>query len=131
VQLTRSLASAWAPDNIQANAVLPGWIDTDLTRGAREQVPGLHENVLRRTPAARWGVINDLSGIAVFLASPASDFITGAAIPVDGGYSIQQHDRNALDKLIPHRWKQSARDAFTWSLKRSESRSILESAAEL
>jgi len=57
--------------------------------GAREQVPGLHENVLRRTPAARWGVINDLSGIAVFLASPASDFITGAAIPVDGGYSIQ------------------------------------------
>jgi NAD(P)-dependent dehydrogenase (short-subunit alcohol dehydrogenase family) len=52
VQLTRSLASAWARDNIQANAVLPGWIDTDLTRGAREQVPGLHENVLRRTPAA-------------------------------------------------------------------------------
>ena len=89
VQLTRSLASAWARDNIQANAVLPGWIDTDLTRQAREQVPGLHENVLRRTPAARWGVIDDLAGIAVFLASPASDFITGAAIPVDGGYSIQ------------------------------------------
>ena len=89
VQLTRSLASAWARDNIQANAVLPGWIDTDLTRGAREQIPGLHENVLRRTPAARWGVIDDLAGIAVFLASPASDFITGAAIPVDGGYSIQ------------------------------------------
>jgi 2-dehydro-3-deoxy-D-gluconate 5-dehydrogenase len=89
VQLTRSLASAWARDNIQANAVLPGWIDTDLTRGAREQIPGLHENVLRRTPVARWGVIDDLAGIAVFLASPASDFITGAAIPVDGGYSIQ------------------------------------------
>ena len=78
-----------ASDNIQANAILPGWIDTDLTRSAREQVPGLHENVLRRTPAARWGVINDLSGIAVFLASAASDFITGAAIPVDGGYSVQ------------------------------------------
>jgi 2-dehydro-3-deoxy-D-gluconate 5-dehydrogenase len=89
VQLTRSLASAWARDNIQANAVLPGWIDTDLTRVAREQIPGLHENVLRRTPAARWGVIDDLAGIAVFLASPASDFISGAAIPVDGGYSIQ------------------------------------------
>jgi 2-deoxy-D-gluconate 3-dehydrogenase len=89
VQLTRSLASAWARDNIQANAVLPGWIDTDLTRGAREQIPGLHENVLRRTPAARWGVIDDLAGIAVFLASPASDFVSGAAIPVDGGYSIQ------------------------------------------
>jgi 2-dehydro-3-deoxy-D-gluconate 5-dehydrogenase len=89
VQLTRSLASAWAADNIQANAVLPGWIDTDLTRVAREQIPGLHENVLRRTPAARWGVIDDLAGVAVFLASPASDFVSGAAIPVDGGYSIQ------------------------------------------
>jgi 2-dehydro-3-deoxy-D-gluconate 5-dehydrogenase len=88
VQLTRSLASAWARDNIQANAVLPGWIDTDLTRGAREQIPGLNENVLGRTPAARLGAIDDLSGIAVFLASSASDFIR-AAIPVDGGYSIQ------------------------------------------
>ena len=79
-----------ARDNIQANAVLPGWIDTDLTRGAREQIPGLNENVLGRTPAARWGAVDDLSGIAVFLAvSSASDFITGAAIPVDGGYSIQ------------------------------------------
>ena len=78
VQLTRSLASAWARDNIQANAVLPGWIDTDLTRGAREQIPGLNENVLGRTPAARWGAIDDLSSIAVFLASSASDFITGA-----------------------------------------------------
>jgi 2-deoxy-D-gluconate 3-dehydrogenase len=68
--------------------VLPGWIDTDLTRKAREQVQGLHERVLARTPAGRWGVPADLAGIAVFLASGASDFITGAAIPVDGGYSI-------------------------------------------
>jgi 2-deoxy-D-gluconate 3-dehydrogenase len=89
VQLTKSLATAWARDNIQVNAVLPGWIDTDLTRGARQEVPGLNETVLRRTPAGRWGVIDDMAGIAVFLASPASDFITGAAIPVDGGYSIQ------------------------------------------
>jgi 2-deoxy-D-gluconate 3-dehydrogenase len=89
VQLTKSLATAWAPDNIQVNAVLPGWIDTDLTRRARQEVPGLNETVLRRTPAGRWGVIDDMAGIAVFLASPASDFITGAAIPVDGGYSIQ------------------------------------------
>jgi len=88
VQFTRSIATAWAADAIQANAVLPGWIDTDLTRGAREQVAGLHERVLARTPAGRWGVPADLAGIAVFLASPASDFITGAAIPVDGGYSI-------------------------------------------
>ena len=88
VQFTRSLATAWAADNIQANAVLPGWIDTDLTRKAREQVPGLNERVLGRTPAGRWGVPADLAGIAVFLASSASDFITGAAIPVDGGYSV-------------------------------------------
>jgi 2-deoxy-D-gluconate 3-dehydrogenase len=89
VQFTRACASAWARDNIQVNAVLPGWIDTALTRGARQQVPGLHENVLRRTPAGRWGTIDDMSGIAIFLASPASDFVTGTAIPVDGGYSIQ------------------------------------------
>ena len=89
VQLTRGLATAWAKDNIQVNAVLPGWIDTELTRAARQIVPGLHERVLQRTPAGRWGVSGDLAGIAIFLASRASDFITGAAIPVDGGYSVQ------------------------------------------
>jgi len=89
VQLTKSLAAAWARDNIQVNAVLPGWIDTDLTRQARSQVPGLNENVLRRTPAGRWGGLDDMAGVAVFLAAPASDFVTGAAIPVDGGFSIQ------------------------------------------
>ena len=89
VQMTRALATAWMRDNIQVNAVLPGWIDTALTRGARNDVKGLHENVLRRTPAGRWGEPKDLSGIAVFLCAPASDFITGTAIPVDGGYSVQ------------------------------------------
>jgi 2-deoxy-D-gluconate 3-dehydrogenase len=89
VQLTKSMAAAWAADNIQVNAVLPGWIDTDLTRQGRREVPGLHESVLRRTPAGRWGEIDDMAGVAVFLASRASDFITGAVIPVDGGYSIQ------------------------------------------
>ena len=88
VQFTRSCAVAWAADNIQANAVLPGWIDTDLTTRAREQIEGLHEKVLGRSPAARWGAIADFAGIAVFLASPASDFVTGTAIAVDGGYSI-------------------------------------------
>jgi len=88
VQFTRSCACAWAPDNIQANAVLPGWIDTDLTRRARQDIDGLHDKVLARTPAARWGASADFAGIAVFLASPASDFVTGTAIPVDGGYSI-------------------------------------------
>jgi 2-deoxy-D-gluconate 3-dehydrogenase len=88
VQFTRSIATAWAVDDIQCNAVLPGWIDTELTQGAREQVPGLNERVLARTPAGRWGVPSDLAGLAVFLASSASDFVTGAAIPVDGGFSI-------------------------------------------
>jgi 2-deoxy-D-gluconate 3-dehydrogenase len=89
VQFTRALATAWAKDNIQVNSVLPGWIDTDLTKRARQQVEGLHERVLGRTPAARWGTPDDHAGIAVFLASHASDFVTGTAIPVDGGYSIQ------------------------------------------
>ena len=89
VQLTRALATAWAKDNIQVNAVLPGWIDTALTQRARKEIGGLHERVLARTPAGRWGEPRDLSGIAVFLCSKASDFITGTAIPVDGGYSVQ------------------------------------------
>jgi 2-deoxy-D-gluconate 3-dehydrogenase len=89
VQLTKALAAAWAKDSIQVNAVLPGWIDTDLTRRARKEVDGLHERVLARTPAGRWGEPQDLAGIAVFLCSRASDFITGTAIPVDGGYSSQ------------------------------------------
>ena len=67
VQFTRSCAVAWAADNIQANAILPGWIDTDLTKRAREQIDGLHDKVLARTPAARWGGIADFAGIAVFL----------------------------------------------------------------
>ncbi len=87
VQMTKALACAWAKDNIQANAILPGWIDTELTRSARVEVPGLNERVLSRTPAGRWGIPDDLGGLALFLASPASGFVTGAAIPVDGGYS--------------------------------------------
>jgi 2-dehydro-3-deoxy-D-gluconate 5-dehydrogenase len=86
MQYTKATATAWAKDNIQCNAILPGWIDTEMTEGAREQVPGLNESVLARTPAARWGVPDDLAGLAVFLAAPASNFVTGAAIPCDGGY---------------------------------------------
>jgi 2-deoxy-D-gluconate 3-dehydrogenase len=89
VQMTKALACAWAKDNIQVNAILPGWIDTPLTQAARSEVPGLNERVLARTPAGRWGEPQDFAGIAVFLASSASDFITGAAIPVDGGYASQ------------------------------------------
>ena len=89
VQFTKVCATAWAKDNIQVNAVLPGWIDTELTRAAREQVPGLNERVLARTPAGKWGAPDDFAGIAVFLCSAASQFVTGTAIPVDGGYSVQ------------------------------------------
>jgi 2-deoxy-D-gluconate 3-dehydrogenase len=87
VQLTKSLAAGWAADNIQVNAILPGWINTDLTRKSRSEIAGLHERVLARTPAGRWGDDADFEGIAVFLASAESDFITGTAIPLDGGYS--------------------------------------------
>ena len=89
VQLTKSLATAWAKDNIQVNAVLPGWIDTELTKKARAEVSGLNAMVLMRTPAKRWGTPADHAGVAVFLASKASDFVTGTSIPVDGGYSVQ------------------------------------------
>jgi 2-deoxy-D-gluconate 3-dehydrogenase len=89
VQLTRALATAWAGEGIQVNAILPGFIDTELTQTARQQVPGLNERVIDRTPAGRWGLPRDFAGIAVFLASAASDFVTGTAIPIDGGYSIK------------------------------------------
>ena len=88
VQLTKALAAAWAKDNIQVNAILPGWIDTALTQRARKELTGLDERVLSRTPAGRWGEPADLAGIAVFLSAAASDFVTGTAIPVDGGYSV-------------------------------------------
>ena len=88
VQFSKVCANAWAKDNIQVNAVLPGWIDTELTKRGRAEIEGLSERVLARTPAGRWGVPDDLAGIAVFLCSAASDFVTGTAILVDGGYAI-------------------------------------------
>jgi 2-deoxy-D-gluconate 3-dehydrogenase len=87
VQLSKSMALAWAKDNIQVNSILPGWFDTELTQKAREQIPGLHERVLSRIPQGRWAKPADMAGTAVWLASPASDYITGIAIPVDGGYT--------------------------------------------
>jgi 2-deoxy-D-gluconate 3-dehydrogenase len=87
VSMTRALASAWAVDNIQVNAILPGWIDTDLTRRGRVEIQGLNEQVLARTPMGRWGEPEDLQGAAIFLSAAASDFVTGVALPVDGGYS--------------------------------------------
>ena len=87
VQLTKSLAVAWAKDNIQVNAVLPGWIVTDLTRGIQDADPNRYDNISRRIPTGRWGEPSDLAGAAVFLASTASDYVTGATLAVDGGYS--------------------------------------------
>ncbi len=89
VQFTKSLAVAWAADGITVNAVLPGWIDTELTRKARKDMAGLNDNVLARTPKGRWGTGEDFEGLAAFLGSDASAFITGVAIPVDGGFSVQ------------------------------------------
>jgi 2-deoxy-D-gluconate 3-dehydrogenase len=87
VQLTKSLALAWAADNIQVNAILPGWFDTELTEKARQQVPGLHERVLARIAVGRWAKPADMAGTAIWLAGKGSDYITGIAIPVDGGYT--------------------------------------------
>jgi 2-dehydro-3-deoxy-D-gluconate 5-dehydrogenase len=88
VQMTRSMAVAWGADGITVNCLLPGWIDTDLTRKARADMPTLNDNVLARTPRGRWGDPKDFEGIAAFLASDAAGFITGTAIPVDGGFSV-------------------------------------------
>jgi 2-deoxy-D-gluconate 3-dehydrogenase len=88
VALTRSLAAAWASDNIQVNAILPGWLVTDIVAEAKEKAPGFSDAIVARTPAGRWGEPSDLAGTAVFLCARASDFITGATITVDGGYSV-------------------------------------------
>lgn len=89
VQFTKACAAAWALDNIQVNAILPGWITTDMTEALRINVPERYRTITERTPVKRWGTPDELAGTAVFLAAAASDFVTGTAIPVDGGYSIQ------------------------------------------
>ncbi len=87
VQLTRSLAVAWARDGIQVNAILPGWIHTDLTAPIREQHAERYEYIRSRIPHGRWGEPDEMGGAAVFLSSAASDYVTGVALPVDGGYT--------------------------------------------
>jgi 2-dehydro-3-deoxy-D-gluconate 5-dehydrogenase len=86
VQLTKSLSLAWAGDNIQVNAILPGWINTDLTAPI-QKMPSYLGAISSRIPQGRWGEPKDLAGTAVFLAGRASDYVTGIALPVDGGYS--------------------------------------------
>jgi 2-deoxy-D-gluconate 3-dehydrogenase len=87
VQLTRSLA--WAKDGIRANCILPGWVDTPLTRQARKDMPDLDRRVCERTPVGRWATPDEIAGAILFLATPAAGFITGTAIPVDGGYLMR------------------------------------------
>ena len=88
ISLVKGLCIEVAPRGITVNAVAPGWIDTDLTRQARIDLPELNEKVLSRTPAGRWGKADDHKGVAVFLASAASDFVSGASLPVDGAFAI-------------------------------------------
>ena len=87
VQLTKSMAIELAPHNIQVNAIAPGWIETDMT--APVKTMPLNDEILARTPAARWGQAKEIAGTAVYLASRASDFVTGETIRVDGGYAIR------------------------------------------
>jgi 2-deoxy-D-gluconate 3-dehydrogenase len=87
VQLTKSQAAAWARHNIQVNVILPGWITTEMTAGAKGS-QSFSDNIVGRTPAGRWGEPEDFEGPAVFLASAASDFVTGALLNVDGGFAI-------------------------------------------
>ena len=88
VQLTKSLAVAWAKDNIQVNAILPGWIHTDLTAVIRTDNRPRYDFIEARIPQGRWGEPAEMAGTAVFLAAAASDYVTGVSIPVDGGYSV-------------------------------------------
>ena len=90
VQLTKSMAIELAPYNVQVNAIAPGWFVTDMTAPVRSpDLKEMNDEILLRTPAGRWGQTDELIGTAIFLASRASDFVTGALIPVDGGYSIR------------------------------------------
>ena len=87
VQLTKSLAVAWAKDNIQVNTILPGWINTDLTKDTEVQQPARYAQISSRIPQNRWGEPADLAGTAIFLSSNSSNYVTGVSIPVDGGYT--------------------------------------------
>jgi NAD(P)-dependent dehydrogenase (short-subunit alcohol dehydrogenase family) len=86
VQLTKSLAIAWASNGIRVNAIAPGWIATELTRGiTRDEARSAA--ILARTPMKRWGEPSDIGGSVVYLCSEAARFVTGTVLPIDGGYA--------------------------------------------
>ena len=87
VQLTKSMAIELAPHNIQVNAIAPGWVQTEMTAAVQDSP--MSDEIVMRTPAGRWGRPDEMAGAAVFLASPAADFVTGVTIPVDGGYAVR------------------------------------------
>ena len=90
IQLTKSMAIELAPFGIQVNAIAPGWVETDMTAAVRsEEMKAMNDEIMSRTPAARWGQPDEMAGPAIFLASQASDFVTGETIRVDGGYAIR------------------------------------------
>jgi 2-deoxy-D-gluconate 3-dehydrogenase len=84
-QLTKALANEWAAKGVQVNAIAPGYMETDLT-GPLQSDPSRSRQILERIPAGRWGSPQDLAGAAVFLASPASDYVNGHILVVDGGW---------------------------------------------
>lgn len=87
MQLTKSLAIAYADDGIRVNAIAPGWVATALTQPLRDN-PAANQAVIERTPMKRWADPSEMAGPVLFLCSPAAAFVTGVILPVDGGYVV-------------------------------------------